>query len=252
MTRGRLILLTHLDDTLFASERSLPADAERVQLAAVDGEGKPLSFQTHQQQRLWEALSGSADIIIPVTGRTSYALERVSLPFTSGYAVVSHGALVTYQGTILPDWQARITPQLADATSAIERAYTDLRDAMNTAFPDITFSLRQLSDLEVPVYLSVKASKALPEGAHDVLRRVSMTHGLSLHANTRNAALRPSYTCKADACQFLLETVLERQPNDTVIALGDSLSDLPFMAHGDMAVIPTHSQVWQSVKELAQ
>ena len=123
---------------------------------------------------------------------------------------------------------------------------------MNTAFPDITFSLRQLSDLEVPVYLSVKASKALPEGAHDVLRRVSMTHGLSLHANTRNAALRPSYTCKADACQFLLETVLERQPNDTVIALGDSLSDLPFMAHGDMAVIPTHSQVWQSVKELAQ
>ena len=77
----------------------------------------------------------------------------------------------------------------------------------------------------------------------------ALLHTLALPVN---AALRPSYTCKADACQFLLETVLERQPNDTVIALGDSLSDLPFMAHGDMAVIPTHSQVWQSVKELAQ
>ncbi|MGP8289234.1 hypothetical protein ACT3OH_03055 [Vreelandella zhanjiangensis] len=252
MTRGRLILLTDLDDTLFASERSLPKAAKRVQLAAVDANGGPLSFQTHQQQRLWEVFSQSADVIIPVTGRTSYALERVSIPFSNDYAVVSHGALVTFQGQVLPEWQARLAPHLENATAAIERAYLELFEAMGSAFPDLTISLRQLSDLEVPVYLSVKATGELPVSAYEVLNRVASTHGLTLHANTRNAALRPAYTCKAEACRFLLDTVLQRQPEDTVIALGDSLSDIPFMAHSDMAVIPTHSQVWNSVKELAQ
>ena len=252
MTRGRLILLTDLDDTLFASERSLPSSVERVQLAAVDANGGPISYQTHQQQRLWEVFSQSADIIIPVTGRTSYALERVTLPFPRDYAVVSHGALVTHQGQVIPEWLARLAPLLADASSSIEKAYIELTQAMASVCPDLTVSLRQLSDLDIPVYLSIKASGELPESAYKVLHQVATTHGLTLHANTRNAALRPSYTCKAEACRFLLEVVLQRQPEDTVIALGDSLSDIPFMAHSDMALMPTHSQAWNSVKELAQ
>jgi predicted mannosyl-3-phosphoglycerate phosphatase (HAD superfamily) len=64
--------------------------------------------------------------------------------------------------------------------------------------------------------------------------------------------LRPTYTCKAEACRFLLEDVINRRPEDTIIALGDSLSDIPFMAQSDMAAIPTRSQVWNSLKDLAQ
>ncbi len=252
MSRGRLILLTDLDDTLFASERSLPHDAARVKLAAVDGHGAPLSFQTHQQRTLWELFSGAADLIIPVTGRTSYALDRVSLSFPGGYAVVSHGALVTYQGHVLPAWQSRLAPQLAGAHLAISRAYADLCEALPREYPHLQFTLRQLEDLSVPVYLSIKAAETLPVEAHELLSRIAHVHGLTLHANTRNAALRPPYTCKAEACRFLLEEVIQRQPEDTLIALGDSLSDFRFMAISNVAVIPTRSQLWNSLKDLAQ
>lgn len=252
MSRGRLILLTDLDDTLFASERSLPDEADRVQLAAVDRDGAPLSFQTHQQHTLWELFSSAADVIIPVTGRTSYALERVSLTFPGGYAVVSHGALVTSQGHILPAWQSRLAPQLEDARQAISLARAEISEAMAVSYPDLSLSLRELEDLNTPVYLSIKAKETLPGEVHQLLSRIAHNHGLRLHANTRNAALRPPYTCKADACHFLLDEVLQRQPEDTIIALGDSLSDLHFMAQSDMAVIPTRSQVWNSLKDLAQ
>lgn len=252
MSRGRLILLTDLDDTLFASERSLPGNAKRIQLAAVDGNGAPLSFQTHQQRMLWELFSGAADLIIPVTGRTSYALDRVTLSFPRKYAVVSHGALVTFEGHVLPAWQSRLAPHLDNAHLAIGRAYADLSEALPRVVPHLQFTLRQLEDLSVPVYLSIKATGELTVDAHALLNEVAQIHGLSLHANTRNAALRPPYTCKSEACRFLLEEVLQRQPEDTVVALGDSLSDLPFMTHSDMAVMPTRSQVWNAVKELAQ
>ena len=252
MSQGRLILLTDLDDTLFASERSLPDAAIRGHLAAVDGSGAPLSFQTHQQRTLWRLLKEAADLIVPVTGRTSYALERVSLSFQGGYAVVSHGALVTRHGQVLPAWQGRLAPRLDEARRAIARAHADLSATLSRAYPGLNLSLRQLEDLDVPVYLSIKAPDTLPADVHDLLERVARDHGLTLHANTRNAALRPAYTCKAEACRFLLDEVIQRQPEDTLIALGDSLSDLRFMTQCDMAVIPTHSQIWNHLKDHAQ
>jgi predicted mannosyl-3-phosphoglycerate phosphatase (HAD superfamily) len=247
-----LILFTDLDDTLFASERSLPEGATREHLAAVDGSAAPLSFQSHLQRTLCLLLKEAADLIIPVTGRTSYALERVSLPFRGGYAVVSHGALVTRHGQVLPAWQARLAPQLDGARRAISRAHADLSATLSTAYPGLSLSLRQLEDLEVPVYLSIKAPDTLSAEVNDLLERVARDHGLAIHANTRNAALRPAYTCKAEACRFLLDEVIRRQPEDTLIALGDSLSDMRFMAQCDMAVIPTHSQIWNHLKDHAQ
>lgn len=249
---GRLILLTDLDDTLFASERSLPSGTTRTHMAAVDGDGKPLSWQTPQQQRLWEVFSSQADIIVPVTGRTSYALERVTLDFVSGYAVVSHGALLLHKGQLLPAWQQHLAPQQAAAATSIAGARQALREILARQFPEVTLSLRELSDLEVPVYLSIKAPESLPPGLHQALFDVAIAHDLTLHMNRRNAAMRPAYTCKAATCDYLLEQVLNRQPEDTVIALGDSLSDLKFMAGSDMSVIPTRSQIWNQLEEHAQ
>ncbi|WP_088743268.1 hypothetical protein [Cobetia sp. QF-1] len=249
---GRLILLTDLDDTLFASERSLPDGATRAHMAAVDGDGQPLSYQTPQQQRIWSLFSEQADIIVPVTGRTSYALDRVNLTFKADYAVVSHGALLLHNGQLLPAWQEHLAPQQAAAQANITQARRALTEILEYQFPGVVLSLRELSDLEVPVYLSIKAPESLPHGLHQALHDVAAAHDLTLHMNRRNAALRPAYTCKAATCDYLLEQVLNRQPEDTVIALGDSLSDLKFMAASDMTVIPTRSQIWHQLKGHAQ
>ena len=250
MSQGRLILLTDLDDTLFTSERALPAHAERAVMAAVNAEGHPLSFQTPQQQRLWQVLSPAADIIVPVTGRTHYALKRVKLQLRHRYSVVSHGALVISDEGIHPAWQAYLHDQLATARQTLAAAHGSLSAALQQSFPDV--SCRVLEDMNIPVYLSLKAPDVLPEPLHMLLHTVANQYGLTLHTNRRNAALRPAYTCKATACTFLLEQVIQRQSHDTVIALGDSLSDLPFMGAGDMALVPTRSQIWDAVKEIAQ
>lgn len=248
--QGRLILLTDLDDTLFASERALPADIKRDYPAAVDAKGLPLSFQTPQQRMLWQLLSPAADIIIPVTGRTSYALERVQLPLHHRHAVVSHGALIVHEGSVLPEWQAYLDGQIDAAHQMLSEAHITLSTALSHHFPEV--SCRVLEDLQVPVYLSLKAPDVLPTELHVLLEEVAAQYGLNLHANRRNAALRPPYASKAATCAFLLEHVIQRQPHDTVISLGDSLSDLPFMAAADMAIVPTRSQIWDVLKEASQ
>jgi len=249
---GRLIVLTDLDDTWFMSHRRLRDDEERTHLAAVDAEGKPLSYQSPPQHTLWDLITRAADIVVPVTGRTSYAIERVTILPAGGYAVASHGALVLQNGTVLPEWRERLAEQQEQAIHNLQKAEQQLAELINELEPDVDVGLRVLYDLGVPVYLSIKCSQELPSKLVQALHIVAQNHNLKLHANSRNAALRPPYTCKAEASLFLLDRVLGRQRNDTVITLGDSLSDLGFMTAGDMAVVPTDSQIWTHLKEAAQ
>jgi len=249
---GRLILLTDLDDTLFHSERKRPEGASGVP-AAVNGDGTPVSFQCPRQQRLWEALSSVADVVVPVTGRTSYALERVDILPLSVVAVVSHGALVLERGLVHATWQEKLTQAIPGALPQLQQAHADL-DLCLSQENHQPLSFRILEDLSVPVYLSIKARGDAPlnDKTRHCLAEVAKLNHLTLHLNERNAALRPRYTRKDEACRFVLEHIIDRQPDDTVITFGDSLSDLPFMGSGDVAMTPTHSQIWNSIKELAQ
>lgn len=251
MSQGRLIVLTDLDDTLFASERALPADVPRTHLAATDAQNQPLSYQTSAQRALW-ALTRRADIVVPVTGRTSYAIDRVTLPLTGQYRIASHGALVLEDGALAAEWHDAIAPQLSATRQTLDAAALALRQAFAALGEPTAPTCRVLEDMEVPVYLSIKASGRLSPQAHAACASVAADHGLTLHANARNAALRPAYTCKAAACRFVLDQLIKRQPEDTVIGLGDSLSDVGFMGVSDFALAPTNSQLWTHVKELSQ
>ncbi len=248
---GRLILMTDLDDTLFYSERKLSPGVEAVP-AAVNGDGQPISYQCPRQQRLWRALAEVADVVIPVTGRTSYALERVSV-LSCDLAVVSHGSLILHEGDVHPSWRTRLTEQIPGTLAQLQQAHADL-DLCLSEGDHQHLRFRILEDMGVPVYLSVKAEggSSLNEKTQRCLAEVAQLNQLTLHLNERNAALRPRYTRKDDACHFVLEHIVMRQPEDTVITFGDSLSDLPFMGAGDVAMTPTQSQIWNSIKELAQ
>ncbi|XKH58724.1 hypothetical protein LG290_08320 [Halomonas sediminis] len=210
-----------------------------------------MSYQTSTQRALW-ALIQRADIIVPVTGRTSYAIDRVTLPLTGKYRIASHRALVLQEGALASAWHDVIAPQLPAARKTLEAAARALGYAFAALDEPVPPTCRVLEDMEVPVYLSIKASGTLSPKAHAACVLVAADYGLTLHANARNAALRPAYTCKAAACRFVLGQLIERQPEDTVIGLGDSLSDLGFMGVSDFAMAPTDSQLWTHVKELSQ
>ncbi|WP_304526940.1 hypothetical protein [Halomonas sp. I5-271120] len=249
---SRMILLTDLDDTLFTSERNLRDAGESV-AAAVDRQGQPRSYQCPRQQRLWSGLSAMADVVVPVTGRNSQALERVGLFTSPEISIVSHGALVLQHGVINAVWAERLDEEIEEAHKRLKHAHSDLMLALSSgSHQDLRAQV--LEDHGVPVYLTVKNNRyeAFNQVTWDLLHNVAELNGLSLHINERNAALRPPYTRKSAACAFVLDTILERQPEDTVMTFGDSLSDLPFMGAGDVAMAPTQSQIWNSMKELAQ
>lgn len=249
MSQGRFIVLTDLDDTLFASERSLPKGTALTHLAAMDAQQQPLSYQTPAQKRLWTLLE-RADLVVPVTGRTSYAIDRVTLPLSHPYRIASHGALVLVDGEVAPAWLASIEPEIAAARDALATAGGALEQLLTNEPGDI--QTRLLDDMGVPVYLSLKADAPLSREALVTCSAVARRYGLALHANERNAALRPAYTSKARAARFVLDHLIQRQPEDMVMTLGDSLSDIGFMGAGDFAVAPTKSQLWTHTQELSQ
>lgn len=257
---GRLILLTDLDDTLFTSERKLPVGERPTQAVATDREGNPLSYQSQAQQRLWSVLKESADVIVPVTGRTTAALDRVTLHPKGGLAIVSHGSLIVEEGRVHPDWSDYLlrysnpTLQISASKSPLqklEEARQILVDFLEKDGWEDSVSVRVLMDQGHPAYLSVKAPKCIDAGLEHWLQQAAISTTLRIHVNGRNAALMPLHAGKSNACRFLLDEVLGRTPEDTVLTFGDSLSDITFMDQGDMALLPTRSQAWSIIKELA-
>lgn len=256
---GRLILLTDLDDTLFTSERKLPVGERPTQAVATDREGNPLSYQSQAQQRVWSVLKESADVIVPVTGRTTAALDRVSLHPKGGLAVVSHGSLIVEEGRVHPAWtdylRRHSNPSLQIGGSksplqTLEEARQMLVDFLSSDGREDSVSVRVLMDQGHPAYLSVKAPERIDAALEHWLGQTAISSALRIHVNGRNAALMPLHAGKANACRFLLDVVLELSHEDTVLTFGDSRSDISFMGQGDMALLPTHSQAWSIIKEI--
>lgn len=247
---GRLIILTDLDDTLFASERSLPQSIDSADLieAAVNDQGQAVSWQTVQHRRLMQALFKDADVVVPVTGRTSRVLKRVGILVHDGPAISSHGGVVLDQGQLVLEWFQQIETDIATESQKLEAAMRAIEEASKILQDAYQPRYRLHEDQGIPVYASIKTGTEIDRRLSEQIHSIAASHDLYAHVGIRNAALLPSYTRKDRACTFVLDHLLKRTAADTVITLGDSLSDLPFMALGDFAVQPTQSQIWQTMR----
>jgi hypothetical protein len=67
--------------------------------------------------------------------------------------------------------------------------------------------------------------------------------GWTIHRNGNNAALMPPWLGKAHAVAALLPRLRAAHPDAPVIGIGDSLTDAPYMALCDFAMMPKGSQL---------
>ncbi|GAB3455096.1 HAD family hydrolase [Insolitispirillum peregrinum] len=234
----RRVVFVDLDDTLFQTQRKNP---QADQLAAVDRNGQPLSFRCGRQEAFLDWLSRDA-LVIPVTGRSVDAFQRVTLALGAQAICSFGGVILDEDGTPNPEWHKRMTTAAGQTQKVME---TLLNTVATTASEHgINVRHRIIHDTGLPLYISVKhnAMDCQDTGRLASLVSPEVPEGWTLHLNGNNMALLPPFLGKAAAVAFFLE----RFPRDVAlltVGVGDSLTDVGFMGLCDYAIAPTRSQI---------
>ncbi|MDR6218370.1 hypothetical protein [Deinococcus soli (ex Cha et al. 2016)] len=237
-----------LDDTVLSSLRKLgPGDHTPVALSATDGwQG----YQNAAQRRLLRHLLAHADVI-PTTGRSRTAFDRVQLTWWS-WAILDHGATILRPGGELdPTWTAQVEKILSRSDAALrgltERLATHLRGTQ----PELSVRIHDLGGHAI--YAVVKHPGRQPgalRAAAAYLQALTEGHAdWSVFANDSTLTLMPAAVSKAAAVTYVREQ-LDPHGQALTVGVGDTLSDLPFMALCDYALTPGRSQVMTAAATL--
>ncbi|KMK68673.1 hypothetical protein [Puniceibacterium sp. IMCC21224] len=233
----RPIVFSDLDDTIFQTARKMrdaPQD-DRLASEALNGSH---SYMSQSQALMMDWLLGSTRFI-PVTARSTEALRRCRVPFTD-YQICTNGAVILLpDGTPDPDWFEQTRRQAEAATGALE----DLIGFVRTETMPDRYRCWVVEEFGTGFYFCVKSNSdaAALDEIEDGLGAIAGA-GLVRHRNDNNLSYTPVGISKRAAVEYLSQELLsgDRVP---VFGMGDSLTDLPFMATCDMLVIPRHSQI---------
>jgi hypothetical protein len=236
----RAIALVDLDDTLFQTIRKCPPDLCPEQLTPLGfaKDGSALSYATPRQMRFLEWLTETTHLV-PVTARSLDALRRVRIPFAA--AICAHGGVVLGDdGHPDEGWAERIAEQAALHTTDLNRLASAI-----AAADDPAIQVRVLTEGDIPLYVLVKHADQDADALFRVVDAAvpSLPPGWTDHRNGNNIALMPPYLGKAHAVAHILPALKARFPDAPVVGIGDSLTDAPFMALCDFAMLPTRSQL---------
>jgi hypothetical protein len=244
----RPIVFLDLDDTLFSSFRKSPSDLTLFEPVAYDRGGSPLSYMSPRQRAFFDWLRKDAEIV-PTTGRNLDAYRRVRLPF-AGHAILSHGGLILQpDGTPDAGWHDRVAGGARACRAALADLCEQIREAARAAAVDLR--ARVICDAGLDLYCSVKHNTGDAAALEAFAPTVGALApgGWSLQRNDNNLAVMPPFVSKAAAVAYFLE----RLGGDPafVVGIGDSLSDLDFLALTDLAMLPTRSQAFRAIEGAA-
>ena len=232
----RPIVFADLDDTLFQTARKMTEEPVEARLASRALNGSH-SYMTGAQAHMVDWLL-STTRLIPVTARSTEALDRCTLNFTD-YRICSNGAVI-----LAPDgapdaaWQAR-TAGIARENAGTLASLTAMVDARNGQG---AYRRWIAEEAGVGVYFCVKSNGEaawLDDLEAELLGQVG--EDIVAHRNDNNLSFTPRPLTKSYAVAHLLTVI--GNPDAPVFGMGDSLTDLPFMQLCDMMVVPRRSQV---------
>ncbi len=232
-----MIIFSDIDDTLIQTKKKCPPNTILYPAGP-----KSSSFYSEQQRKLTEWFGHAR--IIPVTGRDSEALSRVSFAFNYE-KVVDHGAMVlNADGTPDNIWLEHIKE---DVLQWREFLYV-LSRQIEEKIKNLSLALRchVLKDHGMACYISIKGIpehlRALDEevAAHKAFHVAAV-----VHENGENMALLPHYTSKSRAVQYLMDRYKTEIEHPLFIGAGDSHSDKEFMALCHYQLIPSESQIFR-------
>jgi hydroxymethylpyrimidine pyrophosphatase-like HAD family hydrolase len=236
----RPVLYTDLDDTLFQTARKMTEDLHEDRLAAIATNGHH-SYMTSAQERMVGWMLGAMQVI-PVTARSTDALSRCQIPFSS-WKIAANGAVIL-QPDGQPDleWQGRIH----DLSAAAADDLGNLATAMNSAGGDGRFRHWIVHEAGMPVYFCAKSNgdEAWLDEITPALFEAASAE-LVYHRNGNNISFTPRDMSKLSAVTYLDARLCSEAPR---FGMGDSLTDLPFMQSCHLMMVPPGSQIATSFR----
>ena len=235
MANSKIYVFSDLDDTLIQTKGKLHQGVA-YETGAYNRDGSPLSFFSSHQKTLLLLLEQARAVIIPVTGRTSEALGRVDYAFPS-FSAVSHGAVVVKpDGKICDHWLKSLNDQPKDWDRVLYSINEQVQKHINTQ--NLDARTRVIVDQGITAYVSVKGTPCALTSIEPMVRESP----LGFHRNGRNLALLPPYACKKQAVEHIKQ-FLDIRPDDLILGMGDSTTDLHFIRSCHFGVIPVNSQI---------
>lgn len=237
----RPVFFSDLDDTIFQTARKMQEapDLERLASEALNGSH---SYMSASQALMMKWLLTSTRFI-PVTARSSEALGRCRLPFEDYQVCTNGGVILTPSGIPDPDWHAKMKREAEAVAAELE----NLMSFMSLKTTPDRFRYWIVEEFGTGFYFCAKSNgdaQRLDE-IDDVLSRIAAP-GLVRHRNDNNLSFTPAGISKRYAVEYLSQNLLSDK-SVPVFGMGDSVTDLPFMATCDMLVIPKNSQIDQKI-----
>lgn len=233
----RPILFCDLDGTLFQTARKMAEPAHEDRIAAFAANGHH-SYMTAAQARFVD-WAHSATRFIPVTARSTEALRRARIPFRDWQIAANGAVLLRADGTPDPEWLSRI--------KALSRTYTASLYALSAAVSARNtsglFRYWIVSEHDMPIYFCVK-SNGEESRLDEIWDELCLLAGSEFqhHRNGNNISFTPNAISKAEAVKALLQRLPEAG-RVSVLGMGDSITDVPFMRLTDVMLIPPGSQI---------
>lgn len=231
--------------------------------AAENVRGETSSFINRQQKQLLQLLqnNGQGLTVVPNTARDLASFKRLKLRFTD-HAILSMGAVILHPplpgqdfGEPDKEWDAIIRQQSSESESELNYVLSIMREAKNLFREQVgNARIEEQGDLGMRLYASARESQP---GALDFLQMTCcdlLPAGWWIHRNGHNLAFLPPYLSKERALTWFFAHLADSQRmlSGLVIGLGDSASDLPFMALCDYALVPTRSTIFSGVNSKNQ
>jgi trehalose-6-phosphatase len=255
----RSVVFADIDGTLIDSLRALELTPQGAALdlsalpnesriAARDRHGTPVSIQTRSHRALLDLLSG-ADFVVPVTGRSVGALERVELPFTS-WRIAHHGAVVVRpDGRQCLDFHAQMLSEAHAIHPRLEAIRLELDARIQTERLPWRMTAQRLEDLTIEVCIKAREPDAhdLCALADELEAQWQTVPGTRVHRNVNNLALLPAAITKERAVSWVETRLREEHGPLLTFGAGDSLSDYGFMRACDYFLVPRTSQLAEAM-----
>ncbi len=238
------IVFSDLDDTLFQTARKM-AEPPQDRLLASHALNGSHSYMTPAQKTMLDWLTRTTRLI-PVTARSTEALSRCTIAFRD-YRICSNGAVIlTPDAKVDPDWASRTQKISASARAELNR----LHDHVAVRNADGALRHWIVEEQGLPIYFCVKSN-----GAETELDRIEgkltalAGAGFTRHRNGNNLSFTPRDISKRAAVEHMIARI-GTDPAVPIWGMGDSLTDLPFMNACQMVVVPTGTQLHQTMTEV--
>lgn len=233
------LFLSDLDDTLFTTARKITdAKIDECTVASTLVDGSPSGYRTPKLQQLHALMSVGE--VVPVTARGRDVLARCEVP--QAPAICSNGGvIVRSNGEIDRSWHDEIVANIGNR-SAIDKLHDNVRTLAGDEFRNWT-----VDEEGAPLYICFKHNGsdeyAVKKLQTAIEQREIMPSDWAIHRNGNNLALMPPWISKRRAARHLIDEIRKTTPHRLIIGMGDSISDLGFMAECDFAMHPASSQI---------